>query len=213
MRTNRVLILLAALLGICGSSVSAAPPNVLVRGSIASFTSKAITVKTSSGVVVLAYTAKTFFVGADPGSMADIVPGAFLGIANVPNTGASRALEVTVFDEKMRGMGEGDSPWQAPGVRSSMMTNGTVAKPKAAMMTNGTVGTMMNGDTKTITVNYKGGSRKIAVTKATPIVRVAPGSAKLLQANASVFISAKKSPTGLAAVFLVVGKNGTVVPL
>jgi hypothetical protein len=152
------------------------------------------------------------FLGADPGSIADVVPGAFLGIANVPGPDTSRALEVTVFDEKLRGVGEGDGPWQAPGAAHSMMTNGTVAKPRS-MMTNGTVGAMKDGATKTITVNYKGGSRKITVTKATPVVRVSPGSSKLIAKGASIFIDAKKAGSGLAAAFAVVGKNGTVLPL
>jgi hypothetical protein len=72
---------------------------------------------------------------------------------------------------------------------------------------------MKDGATKTITVNYKGGSRKITVTKATPIIRVSPGSSKLIANGASIFIDAKKVGTGLAAGFAVVGKNGTVLPL
>lgn len=172
-----------------------------------------MTLKTASGMLVVAYGPKTVFVGADRGLLADVVPGAFLGIANVPDADASRALEVSVFDEKLRGVGEGDHPWEAPGVRASMMTNGTVAKPKAAMMTNGTVGTTTTGDTKTITVHYKGGARKIVITKATPIVRVSPGTASLIASNASVFVPATQGPAGLAASFVVVGKNGTVVPL
>jgi hypothetical protein len=116
-----------------------------------------------------------------------------------------------VFDEKLRGVGEGDGPWEAPAQHGSRMTNGTVAQPHA-MMTNGTVGAM-NAATKTIVVKYRGGSRTIAVTPETPIVRVAPGSAKLLSLGASVFLSAQKMPSGLTARFVVVGKNGTVVPL
>ncbi|MDQ6941001.1 MAG: hypothetical protein M3169_00605 [Candidatus Eremiobacteraeota bacterium] len=168
-------------------------------------------VKTATGVVTIAYGRKTAFVGADRGSPADVVPGAFIGVANVPGAGASRALEVSVFDEKMRGTGEGDGPWDAPATHGSRMTNGTVAQPHA-MMTNGTV-SGMNSATKTIAVNYKGGSRKIAVTPSTPIVRVSPGSAKLLARDASVFVSAQKMPSGLTAQFVVVGKQGTVVPL
>ena len=80
------------------------------------------------------------------------------------------------------------------------------------MMTNGTVGAM-NGTTKTIIVNYKGGSRTIAITPGTPIVRASPGSAKLLARDAGVFVIAGKKPGGLTARFVVVGKNGTTVPL
>lgn len=216
MRNNSIACLALALLvtgGTSAAAAGAAPTPVFVRGSVASFTSTAMSITTPSGVRVVSYVAKTMFVGADRGSLGDVVPGAFLGIANVPGNGVSRALEVSVFDEKLRGVGEGDRPWQAAAVRGSMMTNGTVAPLKAAAMTNGTVGAMTTGDTKTITVNYKGGARKIVITKATPIVRVSPGSSKLLTPNAGVFVSARKTPAGLVADFVVVGKNGTPVPL
>jgi hypothetical protein len=212
MLTNRIAPFVLALVVASGTSAGAADKPLVVRGSIVSTSSSAFTVKTATGVVTIAYGPKTAFVGVDRGSPADIVPGAFLGIANVPGPAVSRALEVSVFDEKLRGTGEGDGPWEAPGYHGSRMTNGTVAQPHA-MMTNGTVGAMNAGTTKTITVNYKGGSRKIAITPGTPIVRVSPGSAQLLARNASVFVSAQKATSGLTARFVVVGKNGTVVPL
>jgi len=211
MQTNRIVVLAVACILGSGALAGAAAKPLLVRGSIVSSSPSSFSVKTATGVVTIAYGAKTAFVGADRGSAADVVPGAFVGVANMPGAGASRALEVSVFDEKMRGAGEGDGPWDAPATHGSRMTNGTVAQPHA-MMTNGTVGAM-NGATKTITVKYKGGSRKIAVTPETPIVRVAPGSAKLLARDASVFVSAQKMPSGLTARFVVVGKNGTIVPL
>jgi len=212
MLLKRIVSLAAALLFTVAAAGAATPP-VLVRGTVSAFTATAITVKTATGSVVVATTAKTPFVGADPGMYSDVAPGAFIGASNVPGPGASRALEVTVFDEKLRGTGEGDYPWDAaPGHRSTM-TNGTVAAPKSTMMTNGTLGKVASGDIKTITVGYKGGVRKMTVSKSTPIVRLSPGSAKLLAPDASVFVVAAKTATGLAAQFVVVGKNGTKVPI
>jgi hypothetical protein len=210
MLTNRI-VLAIALIACTGASAGAAGKPMVIRGSIVSSSPSAFTVKTGTGLTTIAYGPKTAFVGADRGSQADIVPGAFLGIANVPGARASRALEVSVFDEKMRGVGEGDGPWEAPAHHGSRMTNGTVAQPHS-MMTNGTAGTM-NPATKTFTVNYKSGSRTIALTPGTPIVRVSPGDAHLLARGASVFVSAEKMPAGLTARFVVIGKNGTVVPL
>lgn len=211
MMTNRI-VLLACVLVLGNATVAgAASKPQLVRGSIMSLAHAAFTVKTATGAITVAYNPKTVFVGADRGSQADVVPGAFVGVANMPGAGASRALEVSVFDEKLRGVGEGDGPWEAPAQHGSRMTNGTVAQPHA-MMTNGTVGAM-NGASKTITVNYKRGSRKIAVTPQTPIIRIAPATAQLLVRGASVFVSAQKMASGLTARFVVVGKNGTVLPL
>ena len=199
MLLKRIVSLAAALLFTVAAAGAATPP-VLVGGTVSAFTATAITVKTATGSVVVATTAKTPFVGADPGMYSDVAPGAFIGASNVPGPGASRALEVTVFDEKLRGTGEGDYPWDAaPGHRSTM--------------TNGTLGKVASGDIKTITVGYKGGVRKMTVSKSTPIVRLSPGSAKLLAPDASVFVVAAKTATGLAAQFVVVGKNGTKVPI
>ncbi len=211
MLTNRIVVLAFALFVSAGAVAGAASKSHFVRGSIVATSQTAFTVKTATAVVTIAYGPKTIFVGAERGSPADVVPGAFIGVANVPGANASRALEVSVFDEKLRGVGEGDGPWEAPAQHGSRMTNGTVTQPHA-MMTNGTVGAM-NGATKTITVNYKGGSRKIAVTPQTPIVRVAPGTARLLVRGASVFVSAQPTPSGLTARFVVAGKKGTIVPL
>jgi len=58
-------------------------------------------------------------------SLADVKPGAYVGVAAAPGDGGTfKALEVHIFPESMRGVGDGDHPFDlAPG---STMTNGAV---------------------------------------------------------------------------------------
>jgi len=196
------------------AAVAAAPPQH-IRGTIASSTASSFIVTTATGRVTVAVGPKTGVAGATPGSIADITPGTFLGIASVPGAGPNRALEVVVFPNSMRGTGEGDYPWDlsAGTMHHSTMTNGTVAMPTAhSTMTNATVGSMSGSTEKRITMNYTGGSRTIVVPAGTPVVRVAPGSKKLLVPGSAVFVIATSaaSPTAL---FVVVGVHGTKPPM
>jgi hypothetical protein len=196
------------------AGASAAPPRQQLRGTVVSSTATSLTVKTADGPVTVHLGAKVGFVDATPGSIADIAPGKFLGIGSVPGNGPNRALEVSVFADSMRGMGEGDYPWD-PGTRTqhSMMTNGTVATPTShSMMTNATVGAMRGSGSKIITMNYKGGSRTLIVPAGTPVIRVSPGTKALVAVGKPVFVVATKPPSS-NALFVIVGKHGTTLPL
>jgi hypothetical protein len=114
----------------------------------------------------------------------------------------------------MRGTGEGDYPWD-PGARPShsTITNGTVAAPKShSMMTNATVGAISGSGQKTVTMDYKGGSRTLVIPAGTPLIRIAPGTKALLAVGKPVFIIATKAPAP-NALFVVVGRHGTALPL
>jgi hypothetical protein len=207
-------VIVAATLTSASGASAAPPPTQQLRGSVISSSASSLTVKTADGPVTVQLGPKAKFVGASPGSIADIAPGKFLGIGSVPGAGFNRALEVSVFADSMRGTGEGDYPWD-PGTRPrhSTMTNGTVAAPKShSMMTNATVGAMSGSAQKTITMNYKGGSRTLVIPAGTPVIRVAPGTKALLAAGKPVFIIATKTPAP-KALFVVIGKHGTALPL
>lgn len=57
--------------------------------------------------------------------IADIKPNSFVGTTAAQPDGELKAIEVHVFPESMRGMGEGHRPWDIGGPKSTM-TNGTV---------------------------------------------------------------------------------------
>jgi hypothetical protein len=121
-------------------------------------------------------------------------------------------LEVVVFPQSMAGAGEGDYPWDLPaGKRQSSMTNGTVVARRSAMMTNATVTGVNNGTSKTVTLQYKGGSKSVTIPPGIPIVRVVPGSKSLLKTGAHIFV--KTAGGGSAAQFIAIGEQGVVPPM
>lgn len=218
--THQPLGLLAAafiaastLASVFGASAAPAPTQNL-RGTIVSLTATSLTVKTADGRTTVHFGPKVNVVDAEPGSIADIAPGKFLGIGSVPGNGPNRALEVSVFADSMRGTGEGDYPWNpGTGTHHSTMTNGTVAAPKShSTMTNATVGAVSGSGQKTITMNYKGGSRTLIIPAGTPVVRLSPGTKALLAVGNPVFVVASQGPAPNAR-FVVVGRPGTTLPL
>lgn len=214
--------LVTLLTGAALLTASAARMPMNIRGTIVSETATNLVVKTAGGPVSVNLIPKTGYAGATTGSMADIKPNTFLGIASVPGGTTSKALEVAVFPESMRGVGEGDYGWDLKaGGAHSMMTNGSVAmgaNRTHSMMTNGSASMMTNGTASkmggtTITMKYKGGSRVITIPPNASIVKLAPGSKKLLAVGAHVFVIPKKTPQGTVGVFVVVGENGAIPPM
>ncbi len=183
---------------------SAQTPLAVLRGSIAAVAADGggLTFKTRGGESIkVGLTAKTLFVDVVKASAADLKPNAFIGVAAVPDQGGGlKALEVHIFPEAMRGTGEGFRPFDlAP---HSSMTNGAL---------NVKVGGVA-GDT--LTVAYKGGSQTIRLPADTPIVTVAPGDKADLKSGAAAIVRGVKAADGaVAAVVVLVGKDGVVPPM
>ncbi|ART62711.1 hypothetical protein [Kushneria marisflavi] len=105
----------------------------------------------------------TRLAGVTPSSLDAIKEGTFIGTANAPGADGqpSKALEVVVFPESMKGTGEGDYPWDTPRGHDqsgssggkmggsgggSTMTNGTVSQTDSGKMGgSGGGSTMTNG--------------------------------------------------------------------
>jgi len=195
--------LCGAVLALGASQVSAqSPETVRLRGEIVSFDGATLAVKPRQGANATIRLAGNFRItGVVKASIADIKPGVFIGVSSVPKQGAaSRALEIHIFSEALRGAGEGDRPWDL--VPGSSMTNGT-----AASMVDGV-------DGKTVTIAYKGGERTIAISPDTSIVTFAAAGKSDLKPGAKVFVNAKKAPDGtLIAVSVNVGKDGIAPPM
>ena len=71
---------------------------------------------------------------------------------------------------------------------------------------------MDSGATRTISVSYKGGTKKIAIPPDAPIVRLEPGSRALLVTGAHVFVIATPGAKPVAMRVLA-GEHGTVPPM
>jgi hypothetical protein len=144
---------------------------------------------------------KTTVTEVVPAALADIKPGAFIGVAALPgDNGALKAMEVHVFPEAMRGTGEGHRPFDlAPG---STMTNGAVAARVDGV------------DGVNLTVTYNGGRQVIVVDPKTPIVAFAPGGSADLRPGAAIVARGSKQSNGsIEAARILVGKDGLVPPL
>jgi hypothetical protein len=134
-------------------------------------------------------------------SLADIKPGVYVGVAAAPGEGGTlKALEVHIFPESMRGVGDGHRPFDlAPG---STMTNGAV---------NARVDEV---DGSKIVVVYNGGQQTITVDKSTPIVAIEPGGLGDLMAGAAIVARGGAADGGAyEARSVVVGVAGVTPPM
>ncbi len=172
----------------------------VVHGTLNAVAADRITVATRGGdTVAIGITDRTPVVVIAPASLAALKTGAYVGTAAVPApNGGLRALEVHVFAEAMRGVGEGHGPWQGDNTT----------------MTNATVGEIAGTDGRTLRLVYKGGEQTVTVTPETPIVTMDRGTQTLLVKGAHVSVTATVGEGGaLQARFAAVGKDGYEPPL
>jgi hypothetical protein len=175
------------------------PQGERVRGTIEKLDGGMLSVKSNEGhAMKIKLTDDARIVGVVKASLADIKPGTFIGSAAMPQAdGSQKALEVHIFPEAMRGTGEGHRPYSIP--------NST--------MTNGTVGNAVTGvDGNVVTLQYKGGEKKIVVSPGVPIVRYEIGNRGDLKAGAAftVLSAVKKADGSLETSRVNVGRDGAV---
>ena len=190
---------------IAGSAMAQAPqtPPTRLRGSISAIDDKTVTVATREGTTAKVNLADNWGVLlVVPVTMADIKENSFVGVASLKGAdGTLNALEVLVFPENMRGVGEGHYPWDLK--PESLMTNATVAKLASAP------------SGQTLTLTYKGGGTQTIVVKpGTPIVTFQPGTKADAKVGAKLLVTATKDADGsLKAGRLAVGKDGFTPPM
>jgi hypothetical protein len=202
MRKAWVVPVLGALAWTIGVGVSGQPaPAVRVAGVIEAVKSDAIVVRPDEGggtfEINLGGNVAVFDV--NKAALADIKPGSFIGVGAMPQSdGSQRAMQVTVFAESQRGLGEGFRPWdRAP---RGTMTNGTVDD------------TVKSVDGPVLTVKYRGGEKKIVVPADATILSYSVGSKSDLKAGAHIAIPhvRKKSDGTLEADRINVGQGGVI---
>ena len=176
-------------------------PPVRVRGTVEKIDGQNLTVTARNGETITIKLADNFVVmGIAKASMADIASGKFIGTTTVgEREGALIALEVHVFPESMRGTGEGHYDWDLR--PSSKMTNANVANVVSI------------GKDRILTVQYKGGEKKILVPESAVIVSFTPTDRSTLKPGAQVFVNSQRQPDGsLTAPRVNVGLDGQVPP-
>src|SRR4029077_951676 len=106
------------------------PPPARVRGTVEKLDQLVMTVKTAAGPVSVKLAENYTVVGVSRAKLEDIGAGKFIGTATLgERNGGLVALEVHIFPEAMRGVGEGHYPWDLK--PDSKMTNGNVADVKS----------------------------------------------------------------------------------
>jgi hypothetical protein len=178
------------------------PEVMRITGTIEQVDADSITVRALEGggthKVNLTRDAKVF--GVSNTTLAEVKPGAFIGVGATPNPdGSQRAIRVTVFAESQRGLGEGFRPWdRAP---HGTMTNATVAE------------TVKGVDGQVLTVQYKGGEKRIVVPADARILAYSVGDRSELKVNAHVaIVRAKRKLDGSWETDRVNVGRGGVIP-
>lgn len=200
----RRFILLCGLVGVSATVSAFAQESVRLRGVITRVEGPgAFIVKSRDGETVkVVMTDKPVYTAMIKAGLADIKPGLFVGATAMPGAdGKLEAVEVHIFPESMRGVGEGHRPWDL--------------KPKSTM-TNAAVEQSVTGvDGQTLTLKYKGGEKKIVVTPQTVVVTYANGDAAELKPGVAVFVGgATKLPDGsIRTSRITFGRNGLVPPM
>jgi hypothetical protein len=197
---RKIMTGLAFAASLSGTAWAQEAPMTITRGTISSVTGQMLEAKSRNGQTVpVALTAKTKMLVAEAASLADVKPNSYVGIAAAPlPDGTIKALEVTIFDESLRGTGDGHYGWDLPG---------------STTMTNGAVGSVQTTSGRTMVIDYKGGSKTVVVPDDVPVVTIKPADSTVLKPGARIVVFSPKGAATVTADALVAGANGTVPPM
>jgi hypothetical protein len=193
-------LLVSALMIAAPSNADDAKPT-RVRGAITAVEGDLLKVHSNRGEdLQINLTKDTQVRGVTLAQVSEIKPGSYIGSAAVPQPdGTLKALEVHVFPPEMAGTGDGHRAFDLG---------------KDSTMTNGSVGDLVMSNGRTITVNYKGGQKKIVIPDDVPIVNLVPADRSLLKPGVKVVLQAQKAEDGaLNAVSVSAGENGVTPPM
>jgi hypothetical protein len=176
------LLALAGALLMAAPALAQQPQTTRLRGTIEKIDGGTLTLKSEAGEVKLAVADNAQVYGVKNATLADVTPNAFIGVGAMPQAdGSQKAIQVMIFAETQRGIGEGHRPWDRPG---STMTNGTVDTTVKAV------------EGQVLTVKYKDGEKKIVITPESTIRAYVIGDKSELKAGAAIATFAMKKPDG-----------------
>src|ERR1700731_1907759 len=166
----RPFSLLAAMLAglIAVPALAQAPPPdgtpTRIRGTVEKLDGTTLVVKSRDGSnVTITLAEKVAVAVLVKKSVADIQPGDYVASTD----GKLHSVEVRIFPEAQRGVGEGQRPWDL--TPDSVMTNATV----------GTITQAPSG--QVLHVTYKGGESELIVGPECPVLGNADGDTSLLK--------------------------------
>jgi Pirin len=126
----------------------------------------------------------------------------FVGITAMPQPdGTIKAVEVHVFAEPLRGIGEGHYPWDL--MPNSSMTNAAVTQQ------------VKKAEGNTLMLKYKDGEKTIVVPTDATVVNLIPGDQADLKPGAKIFIPRweKRADGTWEATVALVGRDGITPPM
>ena len=203
--TSRLLLVGALIALIAVPAVAQNAPEgtpTRIRGTVEKLDGQNLTVKSRDGSELTIALAPNFTVRyLVKKSLADVKSGDFVATTSMKGTdGKNHSVELRIFPEAMRGLGEGQYAWDL--TPDSLMTNATVT---------GIAGAPQG---QTLKVSYKGGESEIVVGPDTPVFTYESGDASLLKPGAAVFLVALKKPDGaLTAQGVTAEKDGLKPPM
>ena len=163
----------------------------------------ALTIKARNGTsTTVELKADAKVIAVEKGTMSDIKDNSFVGITALAQPGgAIKAVEVHVFAEPLRGIGEGHYPWDL--MPNSTMTNAAVAQQVKKVEGN------------TLSLKYKDGGKTIVVPTDAPVVNLVPGDKADLKPGSQIFIPAwaKKADGSWDPAVVLVGRDGITPPM
>jgi hypothetical protein len=175
-----------------------------VRGTIERLGNRAITVEASDGSMNVVTLAPNYRVNAlVRKKLSDVHAGDFVGATSVPGAdGKLHATEIHIFPPALRGVGEGQLPWDTQ--PNAIMTNATVT------------GVAKAPQGQELSVNYKGSTARMIVDPRTIIVGPSPKAASIrdLKPGQAIYIFARRNPDGsLTTNNITVERNGVKPPM
>jgi len=178
-----------------------------IRGEIASFGDGTLIVNTDEGdQAEIKLTDESGVFTVSKATLEDVKAGRFVGITSVMTEAGRRALEVHIFDESLRGIGEGHYPWDLV-PQENMMTNASVAQVAEAPQGREVLVAYTAGEDDA-------GAQNIIVPEEAMIVNLFPGSRDLLKKGERVFVIAQPQADGTyVAPALVVGQGDVDPPM
>jgi hypothetical protein len=185
----------------CASLAMADGPQH-VRGTLTSVQGQQLAVQTTRGkTVTITIGDKTGLFIVTRSDLSAIQPGKFVGITSIERDGKRMAREVHIFNEALRGRGEGHYPWDLES-EPNMMTNANIAKVDAV------------GGDDVLKLNYPGGEQTIAVSPSTEIVAFDKTGPDQLVGGRQVFvIITNQDDPATPALGIVIGAEGVKPPM
>jgi hypothetical protein len=202
----RTILLATALIGtLAVPALAQNPPDgtpTRIRGTVEKLDGKTLTVKTRDGQTATITLADNFGVSAlVKKTAADVKANDYILSTGIKGTdGKLHCVELRIAPEALRGVAEGQTPWDS--MPDSTMTNATVTG----------IATAAGG--QTVKVKFKDQESEFVVDPQCQVFGYTQGDPALLKPGAAVFTVALKKPDGsLTAARVTAEKDGVKPPM